>query len=250
MAAGRIRSIEKKFSYVIANPIRDLPACSIVPQLTMHPRVHEIIFLKTLQPQQSHIIFQKRILYTNRDKSSACPVSLHLQAPSFLTTQSLQTSMSGRPRRTCFAARWIPKWTLNKTWFQQDGARTLQPVCLQELDRCSISATLDWMTRWGCGVACPIVLNFHLPGHLKATVYSENIRDTVHVSQRHVIIFNPIPFTASLRAGNSTENAYASNDGHVQCTTYHICTINAAPHNLRLTGNSVLHKTKAPCLTN
>jgi hypothetical protein len=44
------------------------------------------------------------------DKSTACPVCLHLQTPSFLTTQALETGMSGRSCKKCIAACWIQTW--------------------------------------------------------------------------------------------------------------------------------------------
>jgi hypothetical protein len=46
--AGRIRSIEKS-NDLIGNRIRDLPACSIVPQPTTLPRVGGIVKIKKIQ---------------------------------------------------------------------------------------------------------------------------------------------------------------------------------------------------------
>jgi hypothetical protein len=147
-----IRSTEK-FNDLTGNRTRDFPTCSLVPQLTTLPRAHEIISLKTLQSQQSHSTIPKTYPLQKHGQEYSVPCMSSPAEPFFLHDTVAEDVFRSK---TVLAS-------------------------LQELVRCPIFAMLHWITWWGCGVACPIALDFHLPGNLKVTAYSEKNRNTMHV---------------------------------------------------------------------
>jgi hypothetical protein len=68
LEAGRIKSIEKS-NDLIGNRTRDLPACSIVPQLTTLPRAPRVLSHRNLKYRSEAVFFRKDLVFETFETS-------------------------------------------------------------------------------------------------------------------------------------------------------------------------------------